>query len=87
MVTALILISIKYENQKSDAGRELVSREGEADCKECFGNDCKCQYKNAQKVENKNVHFPMLYSSACVSKKDRFSLSRYDGPFIETICE
>ena len=19
---------------------------------------CKCQYKNAQKVENKNVHFP-----------------------------
>lgn len=37
--------------------------------------------------ENKNVHFPMLYSSACVSKKDRFSLSRYDGPFIETICE
>lgn len=39
MVTALILISIKYENQKSDAGRELVSREGEADCKECFGND------------------------------------------------
>ena len=48
---------------------------------------CKCQYKNAQKVENKNVHFPMLYSSACVSKKDRFSLSRYDGPFIETICE
>ena len=49
--------------------------------------DCKCQYKNAQKVENKNVHFPMLYSSACVSKKDRFSLSRYDGPFIETICE
>ena len=21
-------------------------------------NDCKCQYKNAQKVENKNVHFP-----------------------------
>ena len=21
-------------------------------------NKCKCQYKNAQKVENKNVHFP-----------------------------
>ena len=20
--------------------------------------DCKCQYKNDQKVENKNVHFP-----------------------------
>ena len=20
---------------------------------------CKCQYKNAQKVENKNVHFPV----------------------------
>lgn len=20
--------------------------------------ECKCQYKNAQKVENKNVHFP-----------------------------
>ena len=52
-----------------------------------YFDECKCQYKNAQKVENKNVHFPMLYSSACVSKKDRFSLSRYDGPFIETICE
>ena len=21
-------------------------------------NECKCQYKNDQKVENKNVHFP-----------------------------
>lgn len=26
--------------------------------KEEIQNCCKCQYKNAQKVENKNVHFP-----------------------------
>ena len=25
---------------------------------------CKCQYKNAQKVEYKNVHFSKIYSSA-----------------------
>ena len=24
-----------------------------------FRVNCKCQYKNAQKVENKNVHFPV----------------------------
>lgn len=23
-----------------------------------YGIECKCQYKNDQKVENKNVHFP-----------------------------
>ena len=28
---------------------------------------CKCQYKNAQKVENKNVQFSNFYSSACAS--------------------
>ena len=26
--------------------------------KEVWMNHCKCQYKNDQKVENKNVHFP-----------------------------
>lgn len=30
-------------------------------------NPCKCQYKNVQKVENKNVHFSNFYSSACAS--------------------
>lgn len=28
---------------------------------------CKCQYKNVQKVENKNVQFSNFYSSACAS--------------------
>ena len=30
-------------------------------------NNCKCQYKNVQKVENKNVQFSNFYSSACAS--------------------
>ena len=29
-----------------------------------IGIRCKCQYKNAQKVEYKNVQFPYLSSSA-----------------------
>ena len=29
--------------------------------------DCKCQYKNAQKMENKNVQFSNVYSSVCAS--------------------
>ena len=28
---------------------------------------CKCQYKNDQKMENKNVQFPNVYSSVCAS--------------------
>ena len=47
---------------------------------------CKCQYKNVEKVENNNVCF--CYSSAaCVSIRDRTSLMRYDGPFMEIIVE
>ena len=47
---------------------------------------CKCQYKNVGKVENNNVCF--CYSSAaCVSIRDRTSLMRYDGPFMEIIVE
>lgn len=30
-------------------------------------NLCKCQYKNVQKVENKNVQFSNFYSSVCAS--------------------
>ena len=48
---------------------------------------CKSQYKNAQKSEYKNVQGSDIYSSGCASKKDRFSLRRYDGPLIETISE
>ena len=48
--------------------------------------ECKCQYKNVGKVENNNVCF--CYSSAdCVSIRDRTSLMRYDGPFMEIIVE
>lgn len=50
-------------------------------------NRCKSQYKNAQKSEYKNVQGSDIYSSGCASKKDRFSLRRYDGPLIETISE
>lgn len=51
----------------------------------CLHN-CKCQYKNVGKVENNNVGF--CYSSAaCVSIRDRTSLMRYDGPFMEIIVE
>ena len=50
------------------------------------GGICKCQYKNVGKVENNNVCF--CYSSAaCVSIRDRTSLMRYDGPFMEIIVE
>ena len=50
-------------------------------------HNCKSQYKNAQKSEYKNVQGSDIYSSGCASKKDRFSLRRYDGPLIETISE
>lgn len=51
-----------------------------------YGAVCKCQYKNVGKVENNNVCF--CYSSAaCVSIRDRTSLMRYDGPFMEIIVE
>ena len=31
-----------------------------------FDKKCKCQYKNAQKVENKNVHFiPLSLQTGC----------------------
>ena len=47
---------------------------------------CKCQCKNVGKVENNNVCF--CYSSAAwVSIRDRTSLMRYDGPFMEIIVE
>ena len=36
-------------------GRILMRKTKE---KELNGTRCKCQYKNDQKVENKNVHFP-----------------------------
>ena len=39
--------TVKWFN--SDKGFGFISREE---------GDCKCQYKNDQKVENKNVHFP-----------------------------
>ena len=55
-------------------------------CKHCVAAACKCQYKNVEKVENNNVCF--CYSSAaCVSIRDRTSLMRYDGPFMEIIVE
>ena len=35
--------------------------------KQAVNSICKCQYKNVQKVENKNVQFSNFYSSACAS--------------------
>ena len=52
-----------------------------------FVNGCKSQYKNDQKSEYKNVQTSDIYSSGCASKKDRFSLRRYDGPLMDTISE
>ena len=51
------------------------------------GTICKSQYKNDQKSEYKNVQTSDIYSSGCASKKDRFSLRRYDGPLMDTISE
>ena len=39
--------------------------------KECAGS-CKCQYKNAQKVENKNVHFPTILPRIVFPKRLAF---------------
>ena len=33
---------------------------------------CKCQYKNAQKVENKNVHFPTILPRIVFPKRLAF---------------
>ena len=49
--------------------------------------DCKCQYMNVQKVENKNVHFIRHSSFEFGSKSTFLSLSLYDGPFIDTTVE
>ena len=62
-----------------------VLNEGDLYITKTIYDNCKCQYKNAQKVENKNVHFSNYSSSDCVSKKARFSLRRYDGPFMDII--
>lgn len=39
-----------------------------------LGDDCmcKCQYKNAQKVENKNVHFPTILPRIVLPKRLSF---------------
>lgn len=35
-------------------------------------NICKCQYKNVQKVENKNVHFPTILPRIVFPKRLAF---------------
>ena len=44
----LVPIEVKARNSKAKSLKRLV----ESDCY----HDCKCYYKNVQKVENKNVH-------------------------------
>ena len=39
---------------------------------ELYNAVCKCQYKNAQKVENKNVHFPTILPRIVFPKRLAF---------------
>ena len=81
-----------YEESPDGRNRFLLGKRGQKTLICCGLNpsiatpECKCQYKNVGKVENNNVCF--CYSSAaCVSIRDRTSLMRYDGPFMEIIVE
>ena len=73
-------IEVKHRIYKKD---ELESY------KYFFNSSCKSQYKNAQKVENKNVQkSDCVYVDSDISESIFIlSFKRYELPFILIICE
>lgn len=58
---------MSYTRQEIVDRCQLAFEDAKTFYKQDFINYCKCQYKNDQKMENKNVQFSNVYSSVCAS--------------------